>query len=91
MSENSKNPIERNKAKDLEPETPDQRLGHGSPDNSTPPADQQREGHTSDHRAAAAEISTDEESGAQPMPHPVKQDEETVHDAGDRGRGGSVR
>ena len=79
------------KDKDLAPEPNGKRLGHRSPDNSTPPADQHREGHTSDHRAAAASISTDEESGAQPMPHPVKQDEETVQDAGDRGRGGSVR
>ncbi len=77
--------------KNLKPEPVGKRLGHRSPDNSTPPADQQREGHTSDHRAAAASLSTDEESGAQPMPHPVKQAEETVQDAADRGRGGSVR
>ncbi len=75
----------------LKPEPAGKRLGHRSPDNSTPPADQHREGHTSDHRAAAASLSTDEESGAQPIPHPVKQDEETVQDAADRGRGGSVR
>lgn len=76
---------------DPRPEPKGRRLGHRSPDNHEVPADQHDAGATSDHRAAAASISTDEESGAQPMPHPVKQDLEPVKDAADVGRGGSAR
>lgn len=76
---------------DPRPEPEGKRLGHRSPDNSTPPADQHREGHSSDHRAAAAPLSADEETGVQAIPHPVKGGAEPVHDKADELKGGVDR